>query len=105
MGSTTTLNVRMDADTKERFQLFCDEVGVSASTLMNMFAKNVVRNQRVPFSLTTSPTDVASVRVARLFPSSEAELDSMLAEAESVPVEQCVSAAEGFAALERRMGW
>lgn len=105
MADTTTLNVRMDVDTKDAFVSFCEEVGVSASSLMNMFAKTVVRNQRVPFSLTTRPIDAMPERYARIFPADEAELDAMLAAAESVPVDRCVSAKEGFDAFERRMGW
>lgn len=39
MAGTATLNVRMDADTKRDFSIFCDELGMSASSLMNVFAK------------------------------------------------------------------
>lgn len=105
MAETATLNVRMDINTKNSFVDFCEEVGISASALMNMFAKTVVRNQRVPFSLTTRPLNGSVERYARLFPADEAELDEMLASAEAVPKEKCVSAAEGFAAFERHMGW
>lgn len=105
MADTATLNVRMDAGTKDGFVSFCDEVGISASAMMNMFAKTVVRNQRVPFPLTTRNLSVASERYRRLFPADAAQLDAMLAEAEAVPVESCVSAADGFAVIEERMGW
>lgn len=105
MAETATLNVRMDAETKDLFTSFCDEIGVSASALMNMFAKTVVRNQRVPFALTTKPIDAATDRFARLFPSDEDELDAMLAAAEATPADKCVPANVGFAAFERHMGW
>lgn len=105
MSETATLNVRMDVQTKDEFLSFCDEVGVSASALMNMFAKNVIRNQRVPFSLTTQSTSYGSERYARIFPANEEELDEMLAEAESVPLSQCIPASEGFASIERHFGW
>lgn len=105
MADTATLNVRMDADTKDGLLLFCDEIGISASSLLNMFAKTVVRNQCVPFSLTTKPVASASRSYAGIFPSSEAELDAMLAESEATPADQCVAVKQGFAALERRMGW
>lgn len=105
MASTSTLNVRMDSDTKESYQHFCDEVGVSASSLMNMFAKYVIRNQRVPFSLSSKPDLAVPERYAQLFPSSEAELDQMLALAESTPENECLSLDDGFALFERRMGW
>ncbi|MCI1480245.1 MAG: type II toxin-antitoxin system RelB/DinJ family antitoxin [Eggerthellaceae bacterium] len=60
MTQTATLNVRMDAETKREFTQFCDELGLSASSLMNVFAKTVVRNQAVPFPLTSqaiAPSD------------------------------------------------
>ena len=49
MPETATLNVRMDADTKREFTAICEELGISASSLMNVFARMVVRNQEVPF--------------------------------------------------------
>ena len=39
MSDTATLNVRMDSNTKQDFLDFCEEIGISASSLMNMFAK------------------------------------------------------------------
>lgn len=103
MADTSTLNVRMDTSTKEQFINFCDEVGVSASSLMNMFAKTVVRNQRVPFPLTTDK--IRSAQYGRIFPQTEAELDAMLSEAENTPPERCIPAEKGFKEFERHMGW
>ena len=105
MADAATLNVRMDVETKESFIHFCEEVGVSASALMNMFAKNVVRNQQVPFVLSTRPDSVLQHRYHNVFPANEAELDAALTAAEEAPIDQCSSAVEGFAAFERRMGW
>lgn len=105
MAETATLNVRMDTDTKDELLSFCNEIGISASALMNMFAKTVVRNQCVPFPLTTRHTAASLGRYANIFPRSEEEIDDALAEAEAVPMSECVSAKDGFSALERRMGW
>ena len=82
---------------------FCEEIGISASSLMNMFAKTVIRNQEVPFALTTRPLD--NSKYSRLFPRSESELDHMLSEAENTPSELCVPAGKAFASFEERMGW
>lgn len=49
----TTLNVRMDEDLKTQFNNFCEEVGMSMSTAVCMFAKNTVKNKALPFSVTT----------------------------------------------------
>ena len=54
MGQTT-LNVRMDEDLKRRFDSFCAEVGMNASVAVNLFVKTVIREQRIPFEITTAP--------------------------------------------------
>ena len=53
--SQTTLNVRMDEDLKARFDAFCAAVGMNASVAVNLFVKTVVREQRIPFEITTIP--------------------------------------------------
>ena len=40
------------------FDKFCSEIGLSVSSAFNIFAKTVVREQRIPFELTTEiPND------------------------------------------------
>lgn len=51
----TNVNIRMDETTKEAFDSFCDEIGISVSAAFNMFAKAVVREQRIPFELKVNP--------------------------------------------------
>lgn len=48
MGQSV-LSVRMDAATKDAFAAFCEEAGMSVSTAVNLFARQVVRDQRMPF--------------------------------------------------------
>lgn len=105
MAESTTLNVRMDVETKDAFTSFCDAIGMSASSLMNVFAKTVVRNQEVPFPLTTR-TDAAAVgRYARVFPRSAEELERMLAASESMPLSECAPMEDAAALVRERMGW
>lgn len=47
------VNIRMDETTKKAFEKFCDEIGLSVSSAFNIYAKTVVREQRIPFNLTT----------------------------------------------------
>ena len=47
----TNVNIRMDDKLKEQFANFCDNVGMSMSTLFNVFAKKVVAEKKVPFEL------------------------------------------------------
>ena len=49
----TNVNIRMDEATKIAFDKFCNEIGLSVSSAFNIFAKTVVREQRIPFELTT----------------------------------------------------
>ena len=46
-----SVNIRMDANLKKEFDLFCDKIGLSTSAAINIFAKTVVRQQRIPFEL------------------------------------------------------
>ena len=54
----TNVNIRMDEATKIAFDKFCAEIGLSVSSAFNIFAKTVVREQRIPFELSTGiPND------------------------------------------------
>ncbi|MBP5294038.1 MAG: type II toxin-antitoxin system RelB/DinJ family antitoxin [Clostridia bacterium] len=60
----TNVNIRMDKATKDAFDKFCEEIGISVSSAFNIFAKTVVREQRIPFELTTeisNPTTLAAM--------------------------------------------
>jgi DNA-damage-inducible protein J len=46
-----TLNVRMDANVKRQFDAFCADVGMNASVAVNLFAKTVIRERRIPFDI------------------------------------------------------
>lgn len=54
MGQTT-LNVRMDEGTKRQFDAFCSNIGLTASAAVNLFAKTVIREHRIPFEITDRP--------------------------------------------------
>lgn len=49
----TNVNIRMEESTKTAFDKFCNEIGLSVSSVFNLFAKTVVREQRIPFEITT----------------------------------------------------
>lgn len=56
-----SMTVTMDDTLKADFAAVCAEIGMSASTAVNIFAKKVVREQRIPFELSARP-DGAGVR-------------------------------------------
>jgi len=49
-----TLSIRMDEDIKKEFDAFCTEVGMNTSVAINLFAKAVLREKRIPFEITTN---------------------------------------------------
>ena len=51
----TTLNVRIDKQLKSELEEFCNNVGMNVSVAVNMFAKAVVREQRLPFEVAIDP--------------------------------------------------
>ena len=48
------ISVRVDAEDKKNFETFCEATGMNTSVAVNMFIKNVLANNRLPFSITTS---------------------------------------------------
>lgn len=48
----TSVNIRMDEATKREFDSICRKIGISVSAAFNIYAKKVVREQRIPFELT-----------------------------------------------------
>lgn len=47
----TTLSIRMDENVKKRFDAFCSEVGMNTSVAINLFAKAVLRERKIPFEI------------------------------------------------------
>ena len=43
--------VRMDTEVKKRFDELCKDFGMSANTAFNVFARAVIRQERIPFDL------------------------------------------------------
>ena len=46
-----TFSVRMDEVLKKQFDGLCQEFGMNASTAINVFARAVVRQRRIPFEI------------------------------------------------------
>ena len=45
----------LDAPTKKRFVDFCNSVGLSASSVITVYIKTVVRENRIPFVISADP--------------------------------------------------
>ena len=51
------VSVRMDEDTKKKFDAFCSSVGITISAAVNMFAKMTIREDRLPFDVKGNSCD------------------------------------------------
>ena len=43
------MTISLDQRTKDRFTHFCDDVGLSASSVINVYINTVIRENRIPF--------------------------------------------------------
>ena len=50
MGQTA-FTVRMDTEVKKKFDELCKDFGMSANTAFNMFARAVIKQERIPFNV------------------------------------------------------
>lgn len=53
--STTAISIRLDSDIKEQFDSLCKEFGISTNAAFNLFARTVVREKAIPFSIAIVP--------------------------------------------------
>lgn len=48
----------MDETLKKQFDSLCQDFGMNASTAINVFARAVVRQRRIPFEISSPETDI-----------------------------------------------
>ena len=72
----TTLNVRIDEDVKREFDAFCMKAGLNASVAVNMFARAVLRERRIPFEITDETDPFYSESNMKALLESIAQLDA-----------------------------
>lgn len=51
-----TFSVRMDENLKKQFDALCAEFGMNTSTAINIFARAVVYQRRIPFEISAPDT-------------------------------------------------
>lgn len=49
--ASANVNISMDANLKQQFEAFCNDMGMTMTTAFNIFAKKVVREYRIPFEI------------------------------------------------------
>lgn len=53
-----TFSVRMDENLKKQFDTLCSEFGMNTSTAINIFARAVVYQRKIPFEITAPETEI-----------------------------------------------
>lgn len=53
-----TFSVRMEEGLKRQFDNLCQDFGMNASTAINVFARAVVRERRIPFEIVSSEPEI-----------------------------------------------
>ncbi len=67
----TSINIRMDEDLKRQFDMLCNDMGMTMTTAMTIFAKKMVRENRIPFEITGSRPNADTLEAL-------AEMDDMI---------------------------
>lgn len=62
-----TFSVRMDETLKKQFDLLCQDFGMNASTAINVFARAVVRERRIPFAITSALPEMTAPDALQAF--------------------------------------
>jgi len=53
--NTATFSIRMDSQLKQELDTICNEFGMNTSVAINIFARAVVRERRIPFEIAVTP--------------------------------------------------
>ena len=57
----TNINIRMDEDLKRDFDSLCNDLGLTMTAAFNVFAKTVVRQQRIPFEIAMNTPNAETI--------------------------------------------
>lgn len=53
--ATTSVTIRMDENLKKQVEILFDDMGLNMTTAITMFAKAVVKQNKIPFEITADP--------------------------------------------------
>lgn len=62
-----TFSVRMDESLKKQFDALCADFGMNATTAINVFARAVVRERRIPFEISSPDSESLRDRAMNAF--------------------------------------
>ena len=55
----------MDADLKRQFEAFCDDMGMTMTTAITVFARKAVRENRIPFEISGDAPNAETLEAIR----------------------------------------
>lgn len=59
--ATTNLNIRTDKDVKDSAERLFDQLGLNMTTAVNMFLRQAIRENRIPFDITLNVPNAVTV--------------------------------------------
>ena len=62
-----TFSVRMDETLKKQFDTLCSDFGMTASTAINVFARAVVRERKIPFEIVSPEPEITREKAMQAF--------------------------------------
>mgnify|MGYP004723644591 FL=1 len=62
-----TFSVRMDDSLKKQFDSLCSDFGMTASTAINVFARAVVRERKIPFEIVSPEPEITREKAMQAF--------------------------------------
>lgn len=62
-----TFSVRMDENLKKQFDVLCSDFGMTASTAINVFARAVVRERKIPFEIASPSPEITREKAMQAF--------------------------------------
>ena len=68
-----TFSVRMDSNLKKQLDEYCKDFGMNVSTAINIFARAVVREKKIPFEICSNRDDVTREDGIKAFAALRAE--------------------------------
>ena len=61
MMAQTNVSIRMDENLKKQFDGLCNELGLNMTTAINIFAKTMVRQHRIPFEISLDTPNAETI--------------------------------------------
>ncbi len=62
-----SFSVRMDENLKRQFDALCSDFGMTASTAINVFARAVVRERKIPFEIVSPEPEITREKAMQAF--------------------------------------